>query len=366
MGYSTGPMIRGKILSRALLSVALLALPSVSAAQSASDKAAAEALFDEGVTLLKQGKFQEASQRLEASQRIDPGIGTLLYLAEAYEKLGRTASAWATFREAASQAKAEGQTDRANIGAERAARLTPKLSRLTLTLAPEIQGIEGLEILDHGKPIQQALWGSALPVDPGEHKIEARAPGYEPYNTSLTIAGDAQNASATVKALTKSATAPAAPPANEPTPAARVSTSGSAPIAPAADPDRGSFQRTTGLVVAGVGVVGLGVASFFGIQALTKNDEALDKDCDGATCPDQDGVNATNDALDAANISNIAFIAGGVCILGGAALYFTAPEPDEKTASLGTTGRGFVTPRLERLEVRPTVGGAALGLGGSF
>src|SRR6476620_10990144 len=105
-------MIRGKILTRALLSAALLALPSVSAAQSASDKAAAEALFDEGVTLLKQGKLQEASQR------IDPGIGTLLYLAETYEKLGRTASAWATFREAASQAQAEGQTDRANIGAE--------------------------------------------------------------------------------------------------------------------------------------------------------------------------------------------------------------------------------------------------------
>jgi serine/threonine-protein kinase len=356
-------MIRGKILPGALLSAALLALPSVSAAQSASDKAAAEALFDDGVTLLKAGKYQEASQRLEASQRIDPGIGTLLYLAEAYEKLGRTASAWATFREAASQAKAEGQTDRASIGAERAARLTPKLSRLTLTLAPETQNIAGLEILDNGKPIQQALWGSALPVDPGEHKIEARAPGYEPYNTSLTIAGDAQNASAPIPALTKNATAPAAPAPSEPEPpSAAVSTSSPEPLA--LDPNRGSFQRTAGIVVAGVGVVGLGVGTFFGLQALNKNDEALDKNCDGATCPDQDGVNATNDALDAANISNIAFIAGGVCVLGGAALYFTAPDPEEKVASL--PARGFPTPRLERLEMRPTVGGAALGLGGSF
>jgi serine/threonine-protein kinase len=355
-------MIRGKILTRVLLSAALLALPGVSAAQSASDKAAAEALFDEGVTLLKQGKLQEASQRLEASQRIDPGIGTLLYLAEAYEKLGRTASAWATFREAASQAQAEGQADRANIGAERAARLTPKLSRLTLNLAEENQGIAGLELLDNGKPIQQALWGTALPVDPGEHKIEARAPGYEPYTTSITISGDAQSASASVPLLKKSAAPAAPPPSSEPVPAATGSTSTS-PLAPA-DPSRGNFQRTAGVVLAGVGVVGLGVGGFFGIQALSKNDEALDKDCDGATCPDQSGVDATNDALDAANISNIAFIAGGVCVLGGAALYFTAPEPDEKTASLPS--RGFAAPRLERLDVRPTVGGAALGLGGSF
>jgi hypothetical protein len=53
-------------------------------------------------------------------------------------------------------------------------------------------------------------------------------------------------------------------------------------------------------------------------------------------------------------------------VLGGAALYFTAPDPDEQVASVGSSGRGFMTPRLERLEMRPTVGGAALGLGGSF
>ena len=159
-------MMQRKLLASALLGFALLAMPSVSHAQGASEKAAAEALFDEGVSLLKQGNYQEASQRLESSQRIDPGIGTLLYLGEAYEKLGRTASAWATFREAASQAKAAGQTDRAKLGADRADRLTPKLNKVTLQLAPENQGITGLEIVDSstGSVAQAKVGASTLSI----------------------------------------------------------------------------------------------------------------------------------------------------------------------------------------------------------
>src|SRR4249919_971457 len=72
--------------------------PSLAGAQtSASDKAMAEHLFDRGLALMRQGQFSEACTQLEQSEAIERGIGTLLYLAECYEKLGRTASAWAMF-----------------------------------------------------------------------------------------------------------------------------------------------------------------------------------------------------------------------------------------------------------------------------
>ena len=120
-------------------------------AQGAADKAAAEALFDRGLALMKDNKYQEACERLEQSQAIERGIGTMLYLAECYEKLGRTASAWALFREGASAAHAEGQPERSRAGADRAAALEPKLSRLTLQVSPD-NAIEGFELLRDGQP----------------------------------------------------------------------------------------------------------------------------------------------------------------------------------------------------------------------
>src|SRR5689334_16417638 len=105
-------------------------------AQSAADKAAAEALFDQGRAAMQEGDFGKACGLLERSQHIDPGIGTLLYLAECYEKSGRTASAWATFREAADAATAAKEPQRARTGRERAQRLEPLLSRLTVQVAP--------------------------------------------------------------------------------------------------------------------------------------------------------------------------------------------------------------------------------------
>ncbi|MFM2417004.1 MAG: hypothetical protein RL385_1727, partial [Pseudomonadota bacterium] len=80
------------------------AVAGARAETNAADKAAAEALFDRGLQLLRDGKVSEACSALEESESIEPGIGTMLYLADCYERLGRTASAWALFREAASRA----------------------------------------------------------------------------------------------------------------------------------------------------------------------------------------------------------------------------------------------------------------------
>ncbi|HEY2733078.1 MAG TPA: tetratricopeptide repeat protein, partial [Polyangiales bacterium] len=106
--------------SIALLSACLLFASSVRAQTSATDKALAENLFDRGIALMRQGQFAEACTQLEQSNNIEHGIGTMLYLAECYEKLGRTASAWAMFREASSAARAEGQSDRSKTGTARA------------------------------------------------------------------------------------------------------------------------------------------------------------------------------------------------------------------------------------------------------
>ena len=61
----------------------------------------AEVLFDQGRKLMGQQRYEEAAHKLEQSESLDPGVGTLLNLADCYVHLGRTASAWATYRSAA-------------------------------------------------------------------------------------------------------------------------------------------------------------------------------------------------------------------------------------------------------------------------
>jgi Flp pilus assembly protein TadD len=72
--------------------------PAIRADQlSAEKKAAAETLFEDGKRLKKEGNFLEAARKFEQVQKLDPGIGTLLHLAESYERAGFFASAHSGF-----------------------------------------------------------------------------------------------------------------------------------------------------------------------------------------------------------------------------------------------------------------------------
>src|SRR5512138_2397422 len=122
--------MNGRLLAASLAAgLALAAALPARADTTAEQRAAAQALFDDARRLMADKKYAEACPKLEESQRLDPGIGTLLNLAECQSLTGRTASAWANFLEAAYQAKAAGQAKRENTARSRAAALEPKLSR---------------------------------------------------------------------------------------------------------------------------------------------------------------------------------------------------------------------------------------------
>jgi hypothetical protein len=331
----------------AFVSVAVLAASlqiSPARAQSASDKAAAEALFDQGRAAMQEGDFGKACGLLERSQHIDPGIGTLLYLAECYEKGGRTASAWATFREAADAAEAVKKSDRARTGRERAARLEPLLSRLTIQVSPEAQQIPGLTIERGGRPIQQALWNVPVPVDPADYQVTASAVGYEPWSQSVTVPEKAARASITVPVLKKgaddrTAAGPPHPTDAAPSSGASPSPMSSMPAPPGAEPT-GSKQRAAAYIVGGVGLLAIGMGTYFGLSAISKNNEAKD-DCPGRECNTPRGPEAADEAGSAARLANITFAIGGAALVGGAVLFFTSPRGTEGTtvrAAVGPTG----------------------------
>lgn len=313
---------------------ALLQTLSAAAQTSASDKAAAEALFDQGVRMMKQNSFAEACSKLEESDRIDPAVGTLLYLGECYERVGRTASAWATFREAASLATTSNQTDRARVASARALELEPKLSRLSVELAPDVAKVPGVVVKRGTQRLEPSLYGTPLPVDPGEYKIEVTAPGYEPWSTPIKVEAGGAAASVRIPALVKSSEPAGAAP---PSPSSEPSQTGAAP-APVAEPSQPqpgglSTQQTIGIVGGAVGIVGIGVGSFFGIRALKKSSEA-DSHCPKAGfCNDDDGLQLTEEGQDQATLANIGFAVGGGLLALGAVLYLTgAPSNEDRVA----------------------------------
>src|SRR5262245_30710139 len=111
---------------------------SALAQPSADTRAAAAALFEDGRRLMGEGKFAEACPKLEESQRMDPGMGTLYNLATCWEQTNRTASAWVGYRDVAAAALAAGQSDREKVARGKAAALEPRLMRLKITVHPDV------------------------------------------------------------------------------------------------------------------------------------------------------------------------------------------------------------------------------------
>ncbi|MDC0742320.1 hypothetical protein [Polyangium mundeleinium] len=166
----------------------------------AEDRAAADALFQEGRELLKGGRAAEACPKLAASQKLDPRPGRLLALGDCYETNGETASAWATFREAESTARAAKDERRMVEAARRAGELELKLAKLVVEVAPEAR-VAGLEVRRNGKRVEEAVWGAAVPVDPGEQRIEAAAPGKKGWAEKIVVEGKAGVTTVRVPAL---------------------------------------------------------------------------------------------------------------------------------------------------------------------
>jgi len=345
---------------------AMLCAGSASADVSPADRAAARALFDQARKLVTEGKHAEACPKFEESQRLDPGIGTLFNLADCMENTGRTASAWSMFLEAASQAKVGGQKDREKVARTRAASLEPKLSKLTITVAAGTQ-IPGLEIKRDGSAVREALWGTPMAIDPGDHVVVATAPGKKKFTTTVKVGGPAATETVTIPALEDAGAAPVvvppvttAPPAvtQTPPPAATAEPVKTSPAATATSqpaptskepaqpaPDHGTpggTQRTLGLVSGGLGVVALGVGGFLTLGARGKLNDA-EEWCSGNQCTDQRGVDLHSDAVKQANLATIVGGVGGVLLVGGAVLYFTAPSkraPNSAAARTPVVGLG--------------------------
>jgi len=236
----------------------------------AEDPAGAHALFAEARDLVAKGEIARACSKFEESYRLRAGIGTLFNLADCWERLGRSASAWAGFLDVAARAKRASETEREQVARERASALVPKLARLTIKVAPgeRLPRIERNNVV-----VGPAMLDSPVPVDPGVHQINASAPGKLLWQRALTVEPGSQ----LVLEVPPLKDAPAAP-----RPAKR-SAAHERPIVTREQSSPPLAQRTMGYVLGGVGIAAVGAGTFFGFRAMAKNDDALAK-CPNSIC----------------------------------------------------------------------------------
>jgi hypothetical protein len=285
---------------RAAVAVAVAATWSFPTVALAQDAATAQALFEEGRALMQQQDYTKACPKFAESQRLGPASGTLLNLGECYAKLGKSASAWAAFKEAIPAAHSAGQADREQFARERVTEIEGKLVRLAIKVvtppAPQ------LVVKRDGVTLGEAAWGTPVPVDPGPHVVEATAPGKRTWKTTVDIKSD-------------------------------PSTEVTVPILEAGSPPETSktllTQRNIGIGVAGLGVVFVAVSTVFGLNAISTNDSAKKHCHDGNLC-DPTGLEELDTARGQATASTAFFLLGAAAIGGGAILFFTAPKDSEK------------------------------------
>jgi hypothetical protein len=157
-----------------------------------------------------------------------------------------------------------------------------------------------------GLPFAENLDGTAVPVDPGEHKFIFEGEGLPATEKSLVVHEGDKSRHVNV-VLGGVAETPA-------------------------DTQDGLFgpahrQRTLGIALGGAGALGVVIGTVFGIAAKSTYDHAWSNECqlDARMCTSQ-GVSDGKAAHDQATVSTVSFVVGALLLAGGAAFYFTAPK----------------------------------------
>jgi hypothetical protein len=171
-------------------------------------------------------------------------------------------------------------------------------------------------------------------MDPGMHTVTATAPHFKTWEKKIEVSGDGNTVTVTVGPLEKEDSGvPVAPPVEE--------------------GDPGFGFHVGGIVVGAAGLVAIGVGSALGLVAAGKlSDSNANNHCDTADTCDAVGLDLRQQAKDAALVSTILFIGGGVALAAGIVLFVVAPKKKH-------VGLAHITPA-----VGP--GFYGLSLGGSF
>ena len=336
----------GRLVVRVVAAIVLATSTAAAAdpaAPIATTKAQVLTLYNQGKELLDAGKTAEACQAFEAAKRLDfTAINLILRLGDCYERLGRTASAYSQYQQAASLAAAA-KDARRSTAEERVAAVEPHLARVVVALAP---GAVSVTVRRNGEILARETMGKPEPVDPGRYTFEAAEPGKTAWSLAREIpAGSTITIEVPALAPISISALPAPPPIPEAT---------------------SSPRRAIALALGGVGLLGVGVGAVFGVKALSNHAASkADGHCDAQNFCDDAGFKLRSDAQDDASISTVTLALGAGAAVAGVVLWITAPSSAKPAAkSPASSSRSPLS--TVRASAAADAHGAELWLRGAF
>jgi hypothetical protein len=332
--------------------------------QSDEDRAGARTMATEGAKAFAAQRWTDAIDLFTRAEALLHAPPHLLYLARARAKIGQLVLARETYTKIIRE-NIPATAPPAFLEAQAAAKAeAPSLDPRIATLTISVSGADpkAVSVMVDGQKLPSVFVGAPKPMDPGEHRVQALGENLASELLTLHIKeGSRESVSLTLSpqkgAIPPATTSPETTPVVPPPASSNRVEMRSSDIAPLPPEGRSNGMRIASYAALGVGVVGLGAGTFFGLSSMSKRSEADDLCADPNRCPvSQRGKieGLDDDARQAQTLATIGFIAGGVGLAAGVTLFLLSGNKQEQTAA------------AHRPTVRPWLGLGSAGVTGSF
>ena len=302
--------LRGSLLALPVLSVALRSPSAL--AQDKTELSKARALFQRAVELEQAGNYTTALETFRDVGQVRMTPQVRFHIASCEEKLGRLVTALGGYQLAFADADSVGEDFRSEV--DRAiVRLQAGIPKLVIVRGT---GAEAAEIQLDGVALGASSVGVPVPLDPGPHSVNAKAPGALPFSRTVTIAENEQKSVEVVLTL-------------EPEPE----------LQPGNTANRGesekSNRRLVPYLIGGVGIASLiGSGVLFGLRQSTLSD--LEQQCgpNRNMCPNSAAGQVSN--LGVYNVTAQIALGVGVVGIGTAATILLLQKKRPAPSTTGT------------------------------
>jgi hypothetical protein len=295
-------------------------------AQDAADLATARTLGTEGLRLAETGNCAAAVEKLSRAEKLHHAPTTLERLGECEIAIGRFVDGTESLRRVMREHIPEGSPavfvtaqSRAKAALDAA---MPHIAKVRVDVAGPNAGDVVLKI--DNVPVSNAAIGVERSIDPGQHTVEATAPGFKPTSQRFDVTDGGSRA--------VSLTLERAP--EQPKPL--VDNTHVTPVTPVTTTRRNYLPAAVALGGAGAA---LAFGGIFGGLALGKKNDLISA-CGGTSCPPSQRA-AFDDAKTFANLSTVGFVVAGVTAVVGIVLIVVAPRHTVvENVALGATPNG--------------------------